>query len=99
LAGAVDHVLERTDRDPRGVAVGAVPFLHLTGIVCGGWMVARAAGLAAQRLAQDGNDAFYTGKIATACFYAEHVLPHAHAHAHAACAGDSCAFDIAEESL
>ncbi len=99
LGGAVDYVLERTDQDPRGVAVGAVPFLHLTGVVCGGWMAARAADLAAQRLAKDGNDAFYAGKIATACFYAEHVLPHAHAHAHAACAGDSCAFEIAEELL
>jgi alkylation response protein AidB-like acyl-CoA dehydrogenase len=99
LAGAVDHVLVRADRDPRGVAVGAVPFLHLTGIVSGGWMAARAAGLAAQRLAQDGDDPFYAAKIATACFYAEHVLPHAHAHAHAACAGEAGALDIAEELL
>ncbi len=63
----------------RALAV-AVPYLKLTGTVLGGWLHAKAAALAAQRLASGGGDAdFYRGKLATARFYAEHLLPNAEA--------------------
>ena len=50
----------------------AVPFLKLMGIVAGGWQMARAA-LAAERL-MSSDASFYRAKIATARFYADHVL-------------------------
>jgi len=50
----------------------AVPFLKLMGIVAGGWQMARAA-LAAERL-MSSDASFYKAKIATARFYADHVL-------------------------
>jgi alkylation response protein AidB-like acyl-CoA dehydrogenase len=58
-------------KDPRAPFAGAVPFLKLMGIVAGGWQMARAA-LAAGKAS--GDDSFYKAKIATARFFADHVL-------------------------
>ena len=64
--------------DVKAVHAGSVPFLKLMGIVCGGWQVARAALVAQKRLpAKEGDAAFYQAKIATARFYADHVLAQA----------------------
>jgi alkylation response protein AidB-like acyl-CoA dehydrogenase len=77
LSAAVDFVLANTKRDPNAVFAGSVPYLKLAGIVLGGWQMARALLVAADRRAHD--PAFYGAKIATAQFYAEHVLPQASA--------------------
>jgi alkylation response protein AidB-like acyl-CoA dehydrogenase len=58
-------------KDPRAQFAGAVPFLKLMGIVAGGWQMARAALAAAKGT---GDDSFDKAKVATAGFYAEHVL-------------------------
>jgi len=64
--------------DIKAVHAGSVPFLTLMGIVCGGWQMARAALVAQKRLAaKDGDSSFYQAKIATARFYADHVLARA----------------------
>jgi acyl-CoA dehydrogenase len=61
--------------DVRAAHAGAVPFLKLMGIVCGGWQLARSALIAQQRLSEGrGDKAFYEAKIKTARFYADHVL-------------------------
>ena len=59
-------------KDPRAQFAGAVPFLKLMGIVAGGWQMARAALAAEKNVSED--KAFYEAKIATARFYADHVL-------------------------
>jgi alkylation response protein AidB-like acyl-CoA dehydrogenase len=59
-------------KDPRAQFAGAVPFLKLMGIVAGGWQMARAALAAEKKVSED--KAFYEAKIATARFYADHVL-------------------------
>ena len=74
---ATDYIVANYGSDVRATAVGAVPFLRLMGIVSGGWMMARAALAARARIAagQDNNgDPFYPAKIATAHFYADHVM-------------------------
>src|SRR5450759_4739463 len=64
--------------DIKAVHAGSVPFLKLMGIVCGGWQMARAALIAQKKLAaKDGDASFYQAKIATARFYADHVLAQA----------------------
>ena len=77
---ATDWLLANHDRNPRETAAGAVPYLKLTGVVAGGWQMARAARIA-RDLTQTGENgsAFLRGKIATSRFYAEHVLPEAEA--------------------
>ena len=64
--------------DIKAVHAGSVPFLKMMGIVCGGWQMARAALVAQKRLAaKQGDSAFYQAKIATARFYADHILAQA----------------------
>jgi 3-(methylthio)propanoyl-CoA dehydrogenase len=69
-------MLAHHDDNPREAAAGALPYLRLTGTVVGGWQFARAAQIASQQLADGSENASYLrAKIATARFYADHVLP------------------------
>ena len=49
----------------------------LWGTVAGGWLMARAALVADSKLGPGGDSDFCRAKIATARFYAEHILPQA----------------------
>ena len=73
LADCVEFIVASSAKDPRPAFAGAVPFLKLMGIVAGGWQMGRAA-LAAERALQGGDRNFLEAKIATARFYADHVL-------------------------
>ena len=54
---------------------GAVPYLMFAGNVVAGWQMARALLKAEDLLARgEGDTAFLKAKIATAQFYAEHLL-------------------------
>ena len=64
--------------DIKAVFAGSVPYLKLAGIVLGGWQMARAAIVAQQKLGEGSGDAsFYKAKIATARFFADHILSQA----------------------
>jgi acyl-CoA dehydrogenase len=75
LKSATSTLLEMmaSPQPDRAMAV-AVPYLKLSGYVAGGWLMAKAAAVASQH--KDGTEReFYQGKIRTALFYAEQVLP------------------------
>ena len=78
LEAVVDYMVANIKGDIKGVFAGSVLYLKLAGIVLGGWQMGRAA-LAAKRLlaAGEGDAAFYGAKIATARFFADHVLSQA----------------------
>ena len=81
LNEATNWVVETYPYNVKAALAAAVPYLKLWGTVAGGWQMARAALIAKQRLDQGAEDFdFYRGKIATARFFAEHILPLAHAH-------------------
>jgi 3-(methylsulfanyl)propanoyl-CoA dehydrogenase len=86
LERAVRYAVETYGQDIRSVSVGAVPLLKLFGIVSGGWQLLRSASIAQQRLAAPGgagaDSGFHRAKIATARFYADHVLSQAAGLAH-----------------
>ena len=83
LEGATRWIVETFPSNPKAVAGVSVPYLKLFGTVAGGWMMARAAMAASERLKQpDADHDFLSGKLATARFYAEHELPKALPHAH-----------------
>jgi len=70
----VDFVAGQTKASPNAVFAGSVPYLLSAGKLVAGWQLARAL-LVAQQLAAKGQDApFMKAKIATARFYAEHIL-------------------------
>ena len=74
-AESVDWIVSTYGTDAKAVHAGAVPFLKLMGIVCGGWQMARAAVAAHAQLGRGvGDEAFLNAKIATARFFADHFL-------------------------
>ncbi|HVJ23849.1 MAG TPA: acyl-CoA dehydrogenase [Burkholderiales bacterium] len=83
-------------KDPRAQFAGAVPFLTLMGIVAGGWQMARAA-LAASK--GTGDDSFDKAKIATARFYADHVLVQAPALRNTVVNGSAGVMALSEEQF
>jgi len=86
--------------DIKAAHAGAVPFLKLMGIVCGGWQMARAALVAKRRLAEGkGDQSFYEAKIKTARFYADHVLTQAPALRNAIVRGSGGVMALAEEQF
>jgi hypothetical protein len=68
----VDFVAGQTKASPNAVFAGSVPYLMLAGNVVAGWQMARALIVAEDRRAEDA--AFMDAKVATARFYAEHIL-------------------------
>jgi hypothetical protein len=76
LAEATRWLVETFPKNPKGASGVAVPYLKLFGTVAGGWMMARAALIAQEKLKQpDADRDFLEGKLATARFYSEHELP------------------------
>jgi alkylation response protein AidB-like acyl-CoA dehydrogenase len=74
LLDAVAFMASHARSDANAVYAGSVPYLMLAGNVVAGWQMARAM-LVAERLLAAGEDAaFMSAKIATARFYAEHIL-------------------------
>ncbi len=98
LAMATQWVVETYPQNPQAVAAVSVPFLKLWGVVGGGWLMARAALIANGKLT--GNDAeFYRTKIATARFYAEHVLPQSAGLAAAVTGGSASVLGLSEDQF
>jgi len=78
LDSATRWLVETFPKKPKAASGVAVPYLKLFGTVAGGWMMARAALIAQDKLKQpDADRDFLEGKLATARFYAEHELPKA----------------------
>ena len=72
---AVDFVLGNIASHPNSVYAASVPYLMLAASTVAGWQMARALLRAQDLLAsQQGDTAFLSAKIATAHFYADHVL-------------------------
>jgi alkylation response protein AidB-like acyl-CoA dehydrogenase len=78
LKEATQWISQAYGANPAAVGAGSVYYLKLMGITCGGWMMARAAREAARQLdAGEGDKEFLRGKVLTARFYADHILPQA----------------------
>jgi acyl-CoA dehydrogenase len=96
--GASEWLAANAKTSLSGVLTAAVPYLNLAVTVCGGWQMGRAALAAAGYLdKEEGDLVFYRGKIATACFYADQVLPQAVAFAETVKAGDAALAGMGDE--
>jgi alkylation response protein AidB-like acyl-CoA dehydrogenase len=86
IGKALASALETLDESSQWIGMNAmgdlhrafacsVPYLRLWGTVAGGWQMARAARIAADKISAGSSDAeFYRAKLATAAFYASNVL-------------------------
>lgn len=77
----------------------SVPYLKLWGIVAGGHQMARAARISEQKIAAGDSDPFYAAKIATARFYADHVLAQALFLKHQITQGSGDVMTLTEEQF
>ena len=72
---SVDFIAGQSKTSPNAVFAGSVPYLMLAGNVVAGWQMARAMIIAVDQLAGGRGDAnFLRAKLATAHFYADHIL-------------------------
>lgn len=100
LEEVVDYVVANVRKGVKGVFAGSVPYLMMAGVVLGGWQMASAALVSHQKLTAGGGDtAFYQAKIATARFYAEHILPRAQGYRDAIVHGGESVLALAEDQF
>jgi alkylation response protein AidB-like acyl-CoA dehydrogenase len=100
LDAVVDFVVANVKSDIKGVFAGSVLYLKLAGIVLGGWQMARAALVAHKKLdAGEGDAAFLRAKIATARFFADHILSQADGLRSAIVEGSAGVLALAEDQF
>jgi hypothetical protein len=97
LADATEWVL--TSHDPDAVMAVSVDYMMLTGYVCGGWQMGRAALVAQRKLSAGEDPVFHEAKLVTARFYAEHVLPKAGALLRSVLSGGASILALTEEQF
>lgn len=73
----VDFIATHARSNPNAAFAGSVPYLMLAGNLVAGWQMARALLVAEDQVAAGVDVPFMTAKIATARFYAEHILARA----------------------
>jgi butyryl-CoA dehydrogenase len=98
-AEVVEFVVRGFKDDVRAVYAGSVPYLKLAGIVHGGWQMGRAALAATRRLAAGDDPEFHRAKIATARFFADHMLVTVGALAATAVEGSAGTLALADEQF
>jgi len=78
LQGATMWFMTNGMKNPNNIGAGAVPYMHLVGVVAVGLMWLRMASAAARlKAAGEGDAAFLDAKLVTARYFAERVLPEA----------------------
>jgi hypothetical protein len=100
LEEASRWLLESMASDPNAVAAGATPYLRMFGMTVGGYLLAKGALAAAALADQPGADTpFLAGRVATARFFGEQILPQAPALLAAITAGAEPLYAIPPEQL
>jgi acyl-CoA dehydrogenase len=98
LQAATSWLLEQDPLDPNTAGSASVNLLMLTGVVVGGWQMARAA-LAIVKGAASDDPSFAEAKLQTVRFYAQHIMPKARGLADAAMVSADAVMGLAEESF
>ncbi|MEX0606126.1 MAG: acyl-CoA dehydrogenase C-terminal domain-containing protein [Marinobacter sp.] len=74
LSDVTEHVINQAERDPDAVGAASVDYLDLFGLTALGYMWAKIVKAALSR-AQGDTSGFYTGKLKSAQFYYDRLLP------------------------
>jgi hypothetical protein len=100
LEAASEWLGEAVATDANAAASGATPYLRMFGLTVGGYLIAKGGLAAAAQARQPGTDApFLAGRVTTACFYGEQLLPQAPALLPSITAGSAPLYAIAAERL
>ena len=96
----VDWIVRTYPTDAKAVHAGALPFLKLSALVCGGWQMFRAATVAQRKLAaREGDPEFLHAKLGTARFYGDHLLSQVSGLRHAVLHGAPGVMALTEEQF
>ena len=98
MQSALSWLLENGPKDRNAPGSASVNMLMMTGIVVGGWQMARAV-LAIKNGAASDDQAFAEAKLLTARFYAQHIMPRAGGLLDAATAGSAAMMELPEDSF
>jgi hypothetical protein len=97
---ATAHIAERGLADPEEAGAAATEYLRLFGLVALGFMWARSAQVALQKLPKANGDAgFYQAKLTTARFFMERMLPQTGALYLSIKAGKAAMMEFKEEAF
>ena len=100
LSRTTDWLIEIGTEAPGRAFAGATAYLELFGVVAGGALMARSAIAAAGSLSGDPENApFYEAKLATARYYALHILPKAESLATSISEGADVILDLPEDAF
>jgi alkylation response protein AidB-like acyl-CoA dehydrogenase len=99
LDAATQSMVQQMAHDPRHAAAAAVPYLRLFGTVAGGYLMAKAARAALAALKDGGDPGFHRAKLATARFYADHILSQATAQLHTVRDGAASVLEFSEDQF
>jgi alkylation response protein AidB-like acyl-CoA dehydrogenase len=100
LEDATQWVAQSVKADLVTALAGSAPFLRLAGTALGGWLLAKGALVAQNKLAvRDGDPAFLEAKLVTARFYADVILPPALAQLGPLKAAGRTVFALKEEQF
>ena len=100
LEQAGRFVVEQMSSDASPALAGAVPFLELAGIVCGGAQLARSALIARRKLtAGEGDASFLHAKVTTARHFSDHFLTRAPGLCETVVGGAASVLALAEEQF
>jgi acyl-CoA dehydrogenase len=97
LDDAAQWVIAHHKDNPLIPGAASVNFLMLAGTVIGGWLMAKSALISQGKLAED--TSFYSAKIITAQFYAEHIMSRAYGYTQAVKAGSDSMMALTEDQL
>ena len=87
LRAATESLVASLRLAPASAYAVSVPYLKLCGIALGGWLMMRAAGIAARALKESAEQVFWRSKLQSAGHYAAHTLPQALALSRTVCTG------------
>jgi len=100
IQAATGWLLERRGHDQADTLAGATPYLRLMGDVVGGWMLAKGALAASEKIAAgEGPQDYWRTRVGLARIYSEQVLAGAPALAEAVSQGADDLFRATPESL
>jgi alkylation response protein AidB-like acyl-CoA dehydrogenase len=97
LIDTTEWAIKTYGPEPQVASAGSVPYLKLGGIVLGGWLMAKSAKIAQQKIDAGNTDGYYKGKIVTTRYYAKHWLVQASAVAREIMEGGPSVLALDEE--
>jgi alkylation response protein AidB-like acyl-CoA dehydrogenase len=93
----ITWILDNYKSDPRLPSAVAVNLMMAVATVIGGWLLAKSALVAKDKLPED--EKFYGAKIITARFYAQQIMPRTDAYVKAALSGSEMTMVMSEDQF